>query len=133
MINFKILKESTICKYLTICKYYGHKTKRKKKSNYYRAHFGTLVIGFRNIYQVFRSIALLSHILITNQHDAYKYYLINSVINTFTTLLRWNFIIHVFKAKTLEDTMRTTVTFLFYKTREKIVFCKKEFVHQRNM
>ena len=118
-INFKILKESTICKYLTICKYYGHKTKRKKKSNCYRAHFVTLVIGFRNIYQVFCPIALLSHILITNQHDAYKYYLINSVINTFTTLLWWIFIIHVFKAKTLEDTMRTTVTFLFYKTRKK--------------
>ena len=32
---------------------------------------------------------------------------------------------------TFEDTKRRTVTFLFYQTREKIVFCKKKFTHLR--
>ena len=60
----------------------------------------------------------------------YKYCLLNSVINTFTTLLRRILILSVFKAwNTLEDTMGRPATFLFYQTREKRVLYKMEFTH----
>ena len=53
---------------------------------------------FRNIYQTFRPITLLKHMLITSQYVAQNYCLINSVINTLATLLRSVFILRVFKA-----------------------------------
>ena len=62
--------------------------KRKNQNKCYRAHVVTLVIVFKNIYQIFRPVTLPKHMLITNQYFTTNYYLINSVINTFTTLLR---------------------------------------------
>ena len=34
---------------------------------------------------------------------------------------------------TLEETMQRPVIFLFYQAREKIIFCKKDLVYQRNL
>ena len=68
---------------------------QKKKSK--QMLLRTLVIVFRNIYQIFRPITLLEHMLMTNKYVAYNYSLINGVINTSATLL-WNiFILRVFK------------------------------------
>ena len=72
--------------------------KRKNQNKCYRARVVTLIIVFKNIYQIFRPITLLKHMLITNQYVATNYYLINSVINTLTTLLRRIFILRVFRA-----------------------------------
>ena len=58
----------------------------------------TLMLVFLNIYEIFCPMTLLKHMLITNQYFAKSYYLINSVIITLTALLRWIFILRVFKA-----------------------------------
>ena len=42
--------------------------KRKNQNKCYRARAVTLIIVFKNIYQIFRPITLLKHILITNQY-----------------------------------------------------------------
>ena len=42
--------------------------KRKNQNKCYRARAVTLKIVFKNIYQIFRSITLLKHMLITNQY-----------------------------------------------------------------
>ena len=42
--------------------------KRKSQNKCYHARAVTLVIVFQNIYQIFRSITLLKHMLITNQY-----------------------------------------------------------------
>ena len=42
--------------------------KRKNKNKCYRARAVTLIIAFKNIYQIFRQITLLKHILINNQY-----------------------------------------------------------------
>ena len=38
---------------------------------------------------------------------------------------------HIQFISTLEDTMQRTATFVFYKTRKKIAFCKNEFIYPR--
>ena len=63
------------------CKYYDHSMKRKNQNKCYRTRVVTLIIVFRNIYQIFRSITL-KYMLITN------YCLTNSVINILATLRR---------------------------------------------
>ena len=63
------------------CKYYDHTMKRKNQNKCYRARVVTLIIVFRSIYQIFRSITL-EYVLITN------YCLINSVINILATFQR---------------------------------------------
>ena len=71
---------------------------KKNQNKCYCAHVVTLVIVFRNIYQIFCPITLLEHMLMTNKYVAYNYGLINGVINTSAKLL-WNiFILRVFKA-----------------------------------
>ena len=42
--------------------------KRKVQNKCYRARAVTLIIVFKNIYQVFRPITLLKHMLLTNQY-----------------------------------------------------------------
>ena len=42
--------------------------KRKNQNKCYRARTVTLIIVFKNIYQIFRPITLLKHMLITNQY-----------------------------------------------------------------
>ena len=42
--------------------------KRKNQNKCYRARAVTLIIVFKNIYQMFRPITLLKHMLITNQY-----------------------------------------------------------------
>ena len=59
--------------------------KRKSQNKCYRARVVTLIIMFKNIYQIFCPVTLLKHMLITNQYVATTYCLINSVM---TTLLR---------------------------------------------
>ena len=71
--------------------------KRKNQNKCYRARAVILIIVFKNIYQLFRPITLLKHMLITNQ-CATNYYLINSLINALTTLLQRTSVLRVFKA-----------------------------------
>ena len=42
--------------------------KRKNESKCYHACAVTLIIVFKNMYQIFRPITLLKHMLITNQY-----------------------------------------------------------------
>ena len=71
---------------------------KKNQNKCYCAHVVTLVIVFNNIYQIYRPITLLEHMLMTNKYVANNYGLINGVINTSATLL-WNIsILRVFKA-----------------------------------
>ena len=42
--------------------------KRKNQNKYYRACAVTLIIVFKNIYQIFRPITLLKHMLITSEY-----------------------------------------------------------------
>ena len=42
--------------------------KRKNQNKCYRARAVTLIIVFKNIYQMFRPITLLKHMLITSQY-----------------------------------------------------------------
>ena len=42
--------------------------KRKNQNKCYRARAVTLIIVFKNIYQIFRLITLLKQMLITNQY-----------------------------------------------------------------
>ena len=71
--------------------------KRKNQNKCYRVCAVTLIIVFKNIYQIFRPITLLKHV--NNQPiRATNYCLINSVINALTTLLRRTVVLHVFKA-----------------------------------
>ena len=42
--------------------------KRKNQNKCYRARAVILIIVLKNIYQIFRPITLLKHILITNQY-----------------------------------------------------------------
>ena len=42
--------------------------KIKNQNKFYRARVLTLMIVLRNIYQIFRRITLLKHMLITNQY-----------------------------------------------------------------
>ena len=42
--------------------------KRKNQNKCYRARAVTVIIVFKNIYQIFRPITLLRHMLITNQY-----------------------------------------------------------------
>ena len=42
--------------------------KRKNQNKCYRVCAVTLIIVFKNIYQIFRPITLLKHVLITNQY-----------------------------------------------------------------
>ena len=49
------------------CKYYDYAMKRKNQNKCYRAHAVTLIIVFKNIYQIFRPITLLKHML-NNQY-----------------------------------------------------------------
>ena len=42
--------------------------KRKNQSKCYRARAVTLIIVFKNIYQIFRPITLLKHMFIPNQY-----------------------------------------------------------------
>ena len=71
---------------------------KKNQNKCYCAHVVTLVIVFRNIYQIYRPITLLEHMLMTNKYVANNYGLINGVINTSATLL-WNIsILRVFNA-----------------------------------
>ena len=72
--------------------------KRKNQNKYYCVRVVTLIIAFVNIYKVFRPITLLKHILITNKFVAENSCLLNSVINTLTTLVCWIFILPVLKA-----------------------------------
>ena len=44
--------------------------KRKNQNKCYHARVATLIIVLRNIYQIFRPITLLKHVLITNQYVA---------------------------------------------------------------
>ena len=76
--------------------------KRKNQNKCYRAWVATLIIMCRNIYQIFCSITLLKHLLITNQYVTQNYCLTNSVINTLTALLQRIFTLRVFKAQTLQ-------------------------------
>ena len=63
-----------------------------------------------------------SHMLITYQCAAQNY-LIDSVINTLTTLLRWGFVLHVFKGKSLWKIQCGELSnFPFLLNEEKIVF-----------
>ena len=48
-------------------KYYDYTMKKKIKQSY-GAHVVTLITVFRNIYQIFRRITLLKHVLIANQY-----------------------------------------------------------------
>ena len=82
--------------------------KRKNQNKFYRPRVVTLIIVFRYVYQMFRQIILLKHMLTTNQYDAWNYFLINNVL---TTHLRKIFILHVFKLWTLGKIMQKTVTF----------------------
>ena len=50
------------------CKYYDYAIKRINQNKYYRTRAVTLIIVFKNIYQIFRPTTLLKHILITNQY-----------------------------------------------------------------
>ena len=68
--------------------------KRKNQKKCYRARAVILIIVFKNIYQIFRPITLLRHMLITSQYAQQMYCL----INTLTTLLRRTFLLRVFKA-----------------------------------
>ena len=72
--------------------------KRKNQNKCYLARGVTLIIVFKNIYQIFRPITLLKRLLITSQYAAENYCLINSVINTLTTFLGRIFILRVFRA-----------------------------------
>ena len=72
--------------------------KRKYQNKSYSARVVTLIIMFQNIYQIFRPIILLKHMLITNQYVAKNYCLINSVIKTLTAVLWRIFKLRVFKA-----------------------------------
>ena len=72
--------------------------KRKYQNKSYRTRVVTLIIVFQNIYQIFRPITLLKHMLITNQYVARNYCLINSVIKTLTAVLWRIFKLRVFKA-----------------------------------
>ena len=72
--------------------------KRKYQNKSYSARVVTLIIMFQNIYQIFRPIILLKHMLVTNQYVAKNYCLINSVIKTLTAVL-WRILkLRVFKA-----------------------------------
>ena len=42
--------------------------KRKNQNKCYHARAVTLIIVFKNIYQIFHPITLLKHMLITNQY-----------------------------------------------------------------
>ena len=42
--------------------------KRKNQNKCYHARAVTVIIVFKNIYQIFRPITLLKHMLITNQY-----------------------------------------------------------------
>ena len=42
--------------------------KKKNQNKCYRARAVTLIIVFKNIYQIFRPITLLKHMLITSQY-----------------------------------------------------------------
>ena len=71
--------------------------KRKNQNKCYRARAVTLIIVFKNIYQIFPPITLLKHV--SNQSVcATNYCLINTVINTLTTFLQRTFVLRVFKA-----------------------------------
>ena len=50
------------------CKYYDYTMKRKNQNKCYRTRAVTLIIVFKNIYQIFRPITLLKQMLITNQY-----------------------------------------------------------------
>ena len=82
--------------------------KRKNQNKFYRPRVVTLIIVFRYVYQMFRQIILLKHMLTTNQYDAWNYFLINNVL---TTHLRKIFILRIFKLWTLGKIMQKTVTF----------------------
>ena len=74
--------------------------KRKNQTKCYRVRAVTLIIVFKNIYQIFPPITLLKHV--NNQSIcATNYCLINRVINTLPTLLRKTFVLRVFKASKL--------------------------------
>ena len=60
--------------------------KRENHNKCYRARAVTLIIVFKNIYQIFRPITLLKHMY--QSICATNYCLINCVINTVTTFLR---------------------------------------------
>ena len=62
------------------CRYYDQAVRRKNQNKCYRARVVTLIIVFRNIYEIFRPILLLQYLLITNQYVASNYCLINNVI-----------------------------------------------------
>ena len=109
--------------------------KRKNQNKCYRARVAILIIVFVNIYQIFRSVTLLKHMLIINQYVASNYCLINSVINMYfddtpsvdfcTTRIQG--------ITTLKDTMRRTVTFLFYQMWGEVLFEKINLLIQGNI
>ena len=69
--------------------------KRKNQNKYNRARVVTLIIMFRNVYQIFRPVTLLKNLLITNQYVTCNYCLINSEINALTTLL-WRIFMYAY-------------------------------------
>ena len=71
--------------------------------------------------------------LITNQCAAQNYCLINSVINTLMTLLRWVFMLRVFEGKNFKRYNAENCNFPFLSKTEKIVSYKKEFIHPREL
>ena len=75
--------------------------KRKNQKKYHCTRVVTLIIVFRNIYQIFRPITLFKHMLITNQYATTNDCLIKSIINNLITLLRRIFILCVFETSKL--------------------------------
>ena len=81
--------------------------KRKDHNKCYRACVVTLIIMFRNIYQILSNHT--SQTFVNNQSICY--------------------ITRIQGINTLDDTTGRPATFLFYQTREKIVYSKTEFTH----
>ena len=52
------------------CKYYDYTMRGKNGNKYHHARSATSIIVLRNIYQIFRPITLLKHMLIINQYVA---------------------------------------------------------------
>ena len=86
---------------------------KDKIKTYYHACVVTLIFIHVNIYQIFSSNHT-SETYVNNQSVCcIRYCIINSVINALAIFLWWDFI-YSRQKKTLKDTMRRTVTFLFH-------------------
>ena len=104
--------------------------KRENQNKCYRTRVVTLITVFKNIYQIFLAITILKYMSVISAYVAYNYCLINTGMNTLTTLLRWIFILRIFKAKTRWKVQCRELQLCCFIKRGRNLFSAK-IIHQR--